>query len=241
MILFERNDIFDLDKEMRKFDKMFRVNKGKGEKNSISGDDAKKSLETLYNNYSDTFADIRAKFKTTIEKSLPSKIRNEVTFLHQVKQLSSVLDKVINRNKSIFDIADLVRGALLFPDSESANKWVENFRRKNKSMISKYEFKGKGGDQKYGYYGSHHIDLNIDGLDVELQVMPKKLWTYKDAAHKIYDKWRSSPEGKPSPEDKQRSFDFFFRGNKPKFKRESVERLRELIREIIRREMQLLK
>lgn len=241
MILFERNDIFDLDKQMRKFDKMFSVNKGKGEKNSMSEDDARKELEKLYNSYSDTFNDIRAKFKSTIEKTIPSKIRSEVEFLHQVKSMSSVIDKVVDRGKSIFSIADLVRGALPFPDADSTNKWVSDFRRKNKSMISKYEFKGKGDDPKYGYYGSHHIDLNIDGLDVELQVMPKKLWTYKDAAHGIYDKWRSSPTGKPSPEDKQRSFDFFFRGNKPKFKRESVERLRELIREIIRRELRVIR
>lgn len=236
MLIFEENELLKLDKDVRRFHKLWQNSStNTSEFNKLSKEKAKEYISKIYDNYIEQFKKIEDKFAKVIKSKLPPNIRSKVTFLHQTKSLSSILDKVLERNKSIFRIADLIRGALLFPDAESAQKWVDDFRKKNPSMISDYEFKSKGSDKAFGYYGSHHMDLNIDGMDVELQIMPKKLWTYKEPAHHIYNRWRSTT-GVPDPEDKQRSFNFFFKGNQPKPRRESI---KEIIREIIREEIRL--
>lgn len=104
-----------------------------------------------------------------------------------------------------------MRGAVLFDTKEQADEFVKKFIRQNKDKVIGYEEKLKGQDTIYGYYGSHHIDLNIDGLVVELQIMTRKLWNYKKEAHLIYTKTRSG-DG-PTEKDKKESKKIFALAN----------------------------
>jgi hypothetical protein len=163
----------------------------------LSDEDAYQMLDAVYDAEIVPIAKDRlGKFQKVVKKFLNSskfrKMPGKPTVLSQIKSLKSIKSKAVDRGKSLTSIGDIVRGAILFDTSEQAQKFVDEFRRKNSSQIADYEFKAKGQDKEFGYYGSHHMDLMIDGLVVELQVTTKKLWTYKAAAHDIYNNLRDT-------------------------------------------------
>lgn len=181
--LNEKNTALTIDKEVRKFIAL---------KRKRSTEENIKILKNIVLKNYDLLKGVRDKFYNIVSKNLPKKGSSQnYKFIYQIKSMGSIIDKIITRNKSLEDLSDMVRGAVLFKDGDELDKFVKNLKRKNNGYVVGYEFKEKGSDPIYGYYGSHHFDLNIDGLDVELQVMTEKLWNYKEAAHGIYTKWRS--------------------------------------------------
>lgn len=168
-------------------------------------------LLAIYQRYEKPLSTVRSKFETIVKKSI-SKFKG-VKFLADTKTPKSIINKAIERNKGLMNINDLVRGAVLFETKADADKFVKDLIRKFKTLIAGYEEKQRGKDATYGYYGSHHLDLNIDGIIVELQIMTKKLWQYKHAAHDIYDRTRSKPNG-PDGFDRHMSKKIFTLGNR---------------------------
>lgn len=202
--LNEKNDALLIDKEVRKFIAL------KGKRNTEENIEILKDI--VLKNY-DLLKGVRDKFYNVVSQNLPKKGSSQnYKFLYQIKSMSSIIDKIIKRNKSLANLSDMVRGAVLFKDPNELDEFVKNLKRKNKGYVVGYEFKAKGSDPTYGYYGSHHFDLNIDGLDVELQAMTEKLWNYKEAAHGIYTKWRSK-KGKIDKFDSNLSKKLFNLGN----------------------------
>lgn len=108
--------------------------------------------------------------------------------LIDIKSSKSFVDKVVKRGKKISQIHDLLRGAILANDLKHLDAINKNIRKK--AIIHEVEFKAPGNDS-FGYFGSYHYKIVINGLIVEIQVMTRKLWTYKEEAHKIYDTYRS--------------------------------------------------
>lgn len=209
--LSEANTALTLDKEVRAFEKL--VGNRKRDENVAL-------LTKLMDKHVDLINSVLKKFHSHVNSLLPKKgSKQRYQFLHQKKTLESIIDKVIDRKKKLTEISDLVRGAILFDSAKEMEEFVKDFTRKSPYII-KIEPKLKG-QSEYGYYGAYHIDLNIDGLDIEVQITTTKLWTYKGEAHKIYDKWRSSPQ--PMDKfDKNLSKQLFSKGNINRF-RESVE------------------
>jgi len=164
----------------------------------LSEEEASEMLEAVYYEEILPIAEgVITKFQKLVKKTLTSsKIRKNLSrkpdTLSQIKKLKGLKSKVIARGKSLVKIGDIVRGAILFETNEEVEMFISEFRRKNRAIISEYDFKAEGSDPKFGYFGSHHVDLMIDGLVVELQVMTKRLWTYKDKAHDIYTKMRDA-------------------------------------------------
>lgn len=203
------NELFKLDAEIKKFDET----KGK-----MSHEKAVQEVEKILNKYADTIQATVGKF-TGIMKKYTN--RDKAKFIYDTKTVTSVVSKVVSRGKKLTDLGDLVRGAILFDSQEELDDFVKNFTRKEKSIITDHDHKEKGGDKTYGYYGSHHFDLNINGLTVELQAMTKKLWKFKDTAHEIYNNTRDS--GIITKADIELSKKIFKLGNSPKFVKESEE------------------
>lgn len=203
------NELFKLDAEIKKFDE----NKGK-----MPYDKAVEEVEKILKKYSDAITKTLDKFTVTMKKYTN---RGKAKFIYDTKTVTSVVSKVVSRGKKLTDLGDLVRGAILFDSQEELDEFVKNFTRKESSMITDHDHKEKGGDKTYGYYGSHHFDLNINGLTVELQAMTKKLWKFKDNAHDIYNKTRDS--GVITKADIELSKKIFKLGNAPKFVKESSE------------------
>lgn len=189
-----------------------------------SEEDAEEMLEAAYYEIIVPIAKERLdKFNRTLNKFLSSskfrKLSEKPKFMSQIKKLDGLESKVVKRGKKLTQIGDLVRGAILFKNPEEVEMFVEEFRRKNKALISDYEFKKRGKDPQFGYFGSHHLDLMIDGLVVELQVMTKKLWSYKEAAHEIYKNLRDA-DRVADTFDSRLSKMLFDLGNKPGYRRE---------------------
>lgn len=164
----------------------------------VDDQEAEEALEAVYYQEILPIAEDRLEqFRNIVKKSLSaSKIRKNLSrnpdVLSQIKALKGLKSKAISRGKPLTKIGDIVRGAILFETNEEVDMYIENFRRKFSRNIAEYEFKAEGSDPKFGYFGSHHIDMMVDGLVVELQVMTKRLWTYKEKAHDIYVKMRDA-------------------------------------------------
>jgi len=173
------------------------IQKAAQELKIMSNEDGYRAIEAVYDSEIVPIAKERlGKFQKTVKKFLNSskfrKMPGKPTVLSQIKSLKSIQSKAVDRGKSLTSIGDIVRGAILFDTSDQAQMFVDEFRRKNSSQIAEYEFKAKGKDKEFGYYGSHHMDLMIDNLVIELQVTTKKLWAYKGAAHDIYNNLRDT-------------------------------------------------
>lgn len=201
--------LFQIDKEIKDFD----MNKSK-----LSYDAAVKKVEDILNKYADSIKSTSDKFYQLLKKYSN---RGKANILFNVKPMKSVLSKVYSRGKSLASISDLIRGALLFDTQEELDEFVKDFRRKESNIIVHYEAKEKGSDPTYGYYGSHHFSIMIDGIMIELQTMTKKLWQFKHTAHAIYTNTRDA--GVVTKADMELSKKIFNLGNKPKYVKECIE------------------
>lgn len=164
---------------------------------TIEKNKAKELMKTVYAQEilpiaTDVLNEFGKILNNTLKSSKFRKMAEKPTVYKQIKSLESLADKVIERNKPLNQIGDIVRGAILFNDASVAQDFVNDIRRKHSGLVIDYEFKEMGKDKEFGYYGSHHLDLLIKGMTVELQVTTKKLWAYKEQAHKIYDELRSA-------------------------------------------------
>lgn len=205
-LFLEDNDALVVDKEVRRFMAL---------KHDMDKEDAIDYLKQLYEKYSKLFQKTSVNFHKLVTNAIPKRMKDKVKFKYQTKKFKSVVSKIIERNTSLREITDLVRGAILFENIPDLNAWVKDFQRKYKAHIYDYEYHQAGKDKLFGYHGSHHFGLKINGLQVELQATTKRLWVYKDEAHNIYNKWRENPR-QADPFDMKVSQHLFKIGNKPK-------------------------
>lgn len=177
----------------------------------ISKADIADKLSSVYEKFKSFFETIKDKFKSILQKAA-NKFGNS-KILAQLKPLKSLVDKVDGRGKRLDGITDLVRGAVIFDDKEDADRFVKDMQRKHGDKIVEFTEKTKGNDLIYGYYGTYHILLEIDGIICEIQIATKNLWKQKKLAHKVYKATRSSAEG-PSKADSMLSKRLFVKGNR---------------------------
>lgn len=206
----QMNPLFAGDKQVAQLDRM--IERGADKEEIIA------ELKKVVDKYTGKISDARKAF----ERLVNAEIRGipKVKFLSDQKKIDSIISKAVTRKTGFAKLGDLVRGAVLFETKEQADEFVKKFVRKNGSSVIENETKERGGDKKYGYYGSSHLAVNIGGITVEIQVMTRKLWNYKGAAHDIYNKTRDT--GVVDKFDRHQSNKLFSMGN-----RESVELLPE--------------
>lgn len=181
----------------------------------------------------DRASELVDKYKKDIQKALSdfagllrgytssAKFRGTAEVFYGTKPVKSIVDKTFARGRSFADLGDLIRGAILFDTNEQVDQFIKDFRRKDKDKIINFEAKEKGGDPTYGYYGSYHIDVDVGGYRAELQVMTKRMWKMKGAAHEIYTATRSLDS---VPQYlRQNSREIFRLANKPAYVREQIE------------------
>ena len=154
------------------------------------GEDAAEQARALYKKAKELAVAVKEKFLRLLKRSSQFP---DVKILVDIKGIESFVDKAINRyplqGKGASDITDVLRSAILVKTQDEVNKVVKNI--KKYFNVATHKEKVEGGDAKYGYYGSHHFYVKIGNIFSEIQVMTKKLWSYKSAAHKIYNKYRS--------------------------------------------------
>jgi len=212
--LMER-DVLSI-KSVKQFDKIMQNNRATEE-------DKKKSLSKAYGEIEKELISIKDKYKKFLNKLISKKDKTKTKVLIGIKSLDSVVSKSMKRGKPLSELKDLVRAALLFESNEQAKEAYDKIVRKYSSMIVRKEEKKKGSDPVFGYFGSYHIIFKFEGLSVELQIMSKKLWNYKDTAHDFYNKYRDQKKPSPSKFDAHMSKLVFSKGNQPKYVKEEID------------------
>lgn len=107
-----------------------------------------------------------------------------------------------DRLDDILRMSDLVRGRIFFSDQYNYNDVIALLKKLLKGWIKNIDVKF---DKGHGleYHGIYHIDLDVDGINFELQIMPKEFQPFKEYLHSIYEKFRD-PDKKLSDEEKNR-------------------------------------
>lgn len=132
----------------------------------------------------------------------------DFSFETNVKPIKSIKRKMEKRN--ILDpekLSDLIRGRLYFSNNiifKDVKKILNDLFHGHIKDIDKKEHM----TNKFGleYYGIMHVDIEYDGINFELQVIPEEFKPYKEYLHKIYEILRN-PESSQSS-DKKRDLKF---------------------------------
>ncbi len=170
-------------------------------------------LTNIYTLLEPELNSIKKSYRSFLADMIKKKDKKRVKIIVGVKPLSSLKSKVIERGKSLSKINDLVRATILLNSDDEVKKLYCDILRK-KSEVIRCTQKERGGGVNLGYYGSYHIIFFYKGLNVELQIMTRKLWSYKAVAHEFYDKYRDKNNPNIDKFDLHLSKMFFSKGNK---------------------------
>ena len=161
-----------------------------GDINKDDEDTMKIQAIKIYQRAKDMAIGLKKKFIRVLRRI--SQFKNSKVLV-DIKGLDSFIDKAVNRypkqGKGASNITDVLRSAVLVGSKDEVDQTVSNI--KKRFTVAKHKEKKPEGDPKYGYFGSHHFYVKIGNMLAEIQVMTRKLWTYKEQAHKIYNKYRS--------------------------------------------------
>lgn len=113
-----------------------------------------------------------------------------------LKPYLSIKRKMAERNeKDPMALSDLVRGRLFFSDqftfSDALGILKKLFGKQIKNVDKKSHVSKEHGLE---YHGVIHIDMDVNGINFELQLMPLEFRPYKDFLHQIYEKFRNPKE-----------------------------------------------
>ena len=221
----KRKSIRGFDQEIRYIDRMVsdaRKHQNRDQEKSDSYlEKALKTIRDIYSSILPTAEKTEKELQSFLKDiSRKEKIQNP-KILTRIKPIKSVINKVVERGKDFSTMGDLVGAAILTRDDDEPEKIYKNLLRKYRSKIVDAETKERGSDRTYGYYGSYHLDMLINGMVTEVQIMTRKLWSYKKAAHDIYTATRAKQE--LSRFDQALSKKLFSMGNMPSYVREYVE------------------
>lgn len=158
--------------------------------------------------------------------------RHKAVYKSGLKPADSVVDKAVKRGKKVSEMTDLVRGAVLFNTPEEADDFVGRLKRKHKDKVIKHEYKERGSDPSLGYHGTHHIDIQHNGITNELQVTTKRIWKAKKVAHDIYKKARSRVGG-PTEMEKRESKRIFTMANKPQYQKDRKKKMSAMSEDLL--------
>ncbi len=130
----------------------------------------------------------------------------EFTLETNVKPYMSVKRKMEHdRETDPLALSDLVRGRIFFSEQFNADDVLDIIQKLFQEKIKKIEH-GDHKSEEHGlvYLGVTHVDLDINGVNFELQIMPIEFQPYKEFLHQIYDKFRN-PKTKDKLTDKQKA------------------------------------
>lgn len=214
--------------EVKEFDRLNSEGK-------ISNNVLFKKLKNIYRNIHPKLLQTARQYRKILEKYIESKGVDKSSMslnFGGVKSLRSVTSKIMTRKRiSLENINDLVRATIYFNTQDQVEEFVKDIKRKVPTF--NHEVKSKGSDKDFGYFGSHHLILVVNGIQCELQVMTRRLQTHKDEAHKIYGAVRDTlaTKGKEAvpAETFRRSKQLFSRGNMPRKENKPPKRRSDLL------------
>ena len=179
---------------------------------AVSDSLLERELEKIYTRLEPQLLNLKRQYSTFLKGCIKKKDKKRAKIIVSIKPLESLKSKVIERQKSLLEVKDLVRATILLSNEDEVKKLYKDIVRKKAEVIRCSE-KERGGDSLFGYYGSFHIVFCFHGLDVELQIMTRKLWSYKAVAHELYSKYRDQKSPQLDKSDLHISKLLFSKGN----------------------------
>jgi hypothetical protein len=85
------------------------------------------------------------------------------------------------------ELSDLIRGRLYFPSESNHRKTVDLLTKLLGSKIKGIDYKNQGDNQEGTYPGVIHVDLNLNGINFELQVLPIEFRGSIEIFHNLYE------------------------------------------------------
>jgi hypothetical protein len=116
------------------------------------------------------------------------------------------------KDYSVENLTDIMRASLIMDSLKDAEIAAEELYRTSPWFGFEPKTEPKKGDRT-GYYGTYHIDLNVGGMPVELQIMHKGQKAVKSFAHALYGKAREGED--ISPDEARRAARAFRREAQP--------------------------
>ena len=127
---------------------------------------------------------IKGRFTQLLKKS--ANVVPSAKVLVDIKSNKSIISKII-RKTPYGKMKDILRSAIIVQKQEDIPKVMDALRKN----FSVYQLKTKEKKKDpLGYYGSYHYIVEFGGALIEVQLMTKRLWTYKELGHEVYNKWR---------------------------------------------------
>lgn len=131
----------------------------------------------------------------------------DFTLETNVKPYSSVKRKMeMKETRDPSDLSDLVRGRIFYSDQFNADNLVDILKKLfGKNIKDVNDNRHRSPEHGLQYHGIVHVDLDFDGTNFELQLMPLEFKPYKEFLHQIYEKFRDEKSLKKLT-DKQKDF-----------------------------------
>jgi hypothetical protein len=104
------------------------------------------------------------------------------------------------------ELSDLIRGRIFYSPGFNANDIVGILKKLfGKSIKDIDNNKRRSPEHGLDYHGIVHVDLNFDGTNFELQLIPLEFKPYKEFLHQIYEKFRNEKD-RDKMSDHQKKF-----------------------------------
>lgn len=124
-----------------------------------------------------------------------------------LKPYLSIKKKMLRENESDpAALSDLVRGRIFFSEDYQFEDVLNIINKLFKDKIKNVDKKtDRAKEHGLEYHGILHVDMDFDGINFELQIMPLEYKPYKEFLHQIYEKFRT-PKELEKMSDKQKKF-----------------------------------
>ena len=157
----------------------------------LTGKNDKEKGVALYKKYEPIIEDRLKKYESGLKTALKG-VQN-AKIMVDVKKLRAFVNKTVDRGKDPSKMNDWLRGSILVNDEKDIGIVSKNIFKAFKS-VSEFDPKERGDDKQFGYYGSVHFSVDVDGVNTEIQLMTKKLYSAKKVAGGQYDDFRSASD-----------------------------------------------
>ena len=157
----------------------------------FTGKNDKEKVVALYKKYEPIIEDRLKKYESGLKTALKG-VQN-AKIMVDIKKLRAFVNKTVDRGKDPSKMNDWLRGSILVNDEKDIGIVSKNIFKAFKS-VSEFDPKERGGDTQFGYYGSVHFSVDVDGVNTEIQLMTKKLYSAKKVAGGQYDDFRSASD-----------------------------------------------
>jgi hypothetical protein len=126
-----------------------------------------------------------------VETTLSDLPKHDFQLETDIKSYSRAVEKAKERQvKDLTQLSDLVRGRLYFSDNFEPDEVIDLLKELFKGKIKSIDKKRLLTELGLDYSAVVHCDMNVGGINFELQILPIEFKPHKEMLHHIYQELR---------------------------------------------------